>query len=174
MAYVVTKIPGGEGWRSTTFMRFTGGNTQEGQFGANQWEPFGHTEHKTKLAAFEEAAGSRTKYSSNALFARRRADTATGDLFAQPKANVVAQQEQNKNVPAEEKENSTQINLPPDLAKQFLDYAATIPDVDLYNGEEGQDSYGPDYGREDKPHVTVLFGLGADKPEQVQRTVEGM
>jgi RNA polymerase sigma factor (sigma-70 family) len=64
-----------------------------------------------------------------------------------------------------DKKNSTQINIPAGLAKQFTDFANSIPESELYE-EEGEN-----YGREDKPHITIHYGLEAT-PEQVQQTVQ--
>lgn len=59
-----------------------------------------------------------------------------------------------------EKRGSTQVTLEKKDAEPILAFAKSIPEADLYRGEEGSDSYGSDgYGIEDKPHVTSLYGL---------------
>lgn len=54
--------------------------------------------------------------------------------------------------------SSTQINLPEPVAAQVRSAASDIQEEDL----------APD-GREDEPHTTVLYGLHADDPAEVQR-----
>lgn len=48
--------------------------------------------------------------------------------------------------------SSTQIDLPEEWAKPMIAFGANIPDDDIYMPE----------GREDRPHVTVKYGLPAD------------
>jgi len=62
--------------------------------------------------------------------------------------------------------SSTQINLPDDLAKKAMDFGKTIPDDELkVENDEGK-------GREDDIHVTVLYGLHAEKPDQVKKLIK--
>jgi 2'-5' RNA ligase len=49
--------------------------------------------------------------------------------------------------------SSTQLNLPPDVAKKIDALAATIPQEDL-----------SEHGREDEPHVTVKYGITTTDP----------
>lgn len=65
------------------------------------------------------------------------------------------------------------VNMPEDHARAFLDYSASIPDDHLYNGEEGSDSYGPQYGRETTPHATVLYGIKSPDAASIRSCVEG-
>ena len=58
--------------------------------------------------------------------------------------------------------SSTQIELPSGLASKITALAKTIPDSEL--GEDG---------REDKPHVTVKFGLHTDDVAEVRRVLVG-
>jgi len=57
--------------------------------------------------------------------------------------------------------SSTQVNLAGDLSKRIMAWGKeNIPDEDIYTGEE-------DMGREDTPHITVLFGIVAQEPDEV-------
>ena len=58
--------------------------------------------------------------------------------------------------------SSTQIDLPPELAKKVLAMSAKIPDEDLAED-----------GREDNPHITSLFGLHTNDPDDVKETLYG-
>jgi hypothetical protein len=60
--------------------------------------------------------------------------------------------------------SSTHVLLSPSDAQPVLDYAASIPDTDLYTEED-------DYGRETKPHITVLYGLTEHTPEKASNVV---
>lgn len=53
--------------------------------------------------------------------------------------------------------SSTQLNLPDEHAQAIKDFAAKIPDADLAGD-----------GREDKPHVTVKYGLHGEDPDAVR------
>ncbi len=47
---------------------------------------------------------------------------------------------------------STQVNLPGDIAKRIMDWGKeNIPDEEVFDEE--------DKGREDNPHITVLYGI---------------
>lgn len=74
----------------------------------------------------------------------------------------------------EEKRGSTQVTLSDKDARPLRDFANSIPDSELYHGEEGSDSYGPEYGRELESHVTALYGLvkGGDTPKAVAAAVK--
>lgn len=57
--------------------------------------------------------------------------------------------------------SSTQVNLAPDLARRIISWGKSkIPDEDLYTDD--------DMGREDNPHITILYGIVARKPDEVQ------
>jgi len=58
---------------------------------------------------------------------------------------------------------STQINLPAALADRVRAVAARIPDAKLAKD-----------GREDTPHVTVLYGLHSDDPSAVKKALAGI
>lgn len=57
---------------------------------------------------------------------------------------------------------STQVNLPPDVGRDLQAFGAQIPDSDLAED-----------GREDKPHITVKFGLHDDDPAAVRALLAG-
>lgn len=60
--------------------------------------------------------------------------------------------------------SSTQIQLPSDLAKAVMDWGKkNIPDSEIHADEDGGK------GREDDIHVTLLYGLHAESPDQVKR-----
>lgn len=53
-------------------------------------------------------------------------------------------------------------DLPDDIAKKVMAFAALIPDEDIYDDGSGE------HGREDEPHVTVKYGLHTDDPKEVE------
>jgi len=61
---------------------------------------------------------------------------------------------------------STQVTLPSEAAKPFMDYAKSIKEDDIYT-KDG------DYGIEEEPHVTALFGLTSNDAKQVRDTLKG-
>jgi 2'-5' RNA ligase len=64
---------------------------------------------------------------------------------------------------AEPEHSSTQIDVPTELAGKIKDAAAKlIPDADL-----------ADKGREEEPHVTVLYGLEGEDPKEVADLLKG-
>jgi len=64
---------------------------------------------------------------------------------------------------------TTQIDVPPELAKSIMAWgAAKIPDDILHN--DGKDTK----GREDEIHATLLYGLTDDNPEGVQKIASSM
>lgn len=52
--------------------------------------------------------------------------------------------------------------LPEHLAQKVRDYAALIPDDDVFEDGSGE------HGREDQPHATVKYGLHTDNPDEVK------
>lgn len=57
--------------------------------------------------------------------------------------------------------SSTQVNIEASLAEKIMDWGKdTIPDEDLFT--EGDNT-----GREDTPHITILYGVVAQKPDEV-------
>lgn len=57
-------------------------------------------------------------------------------------------------------------------AKSFLAFGSQLPVESLYTGESGADSYGPDYGVEREPHLTILYGLQTTDPQQVKNLTD--
>lgn len=57
--------------------------------------------------------------------------------------------------------SSTQLDLPPDLAREVIQLGKFIPNADLAED-----------GREDKPHITVKFGLHTNNADDVARILE--
>ncbi|MEP6667847.1 MAG: sigma-70 family RNA polymerase sigma factor, partial [Chthoniobacter sp.] len=72
---------------------------------------------------------------------------------------------------AEEKKGSTQVTLPPAEAKPFQEFAASIPDSDVYRDPEKPEKD----GREFEPHVTALYGLTGegDTTNAVREAIKG-
>lgn len=62
---------------------------------------------------------------------------------------------------------STQLDLPKEQAKTISDFANKIPEEELYT-EEGDNTY----GREENPHVTVLYGLENADTTKLKKVVE--
>jgi 2'-5' RNA ligase len=58
--------------------------------------------------------------------------------------------------------SSTQVNIPEPFASEIIKLAAAIPDEEI----------DPDEGREDTPHVTVLFGLHDENPDGVREVLK--
>lgn len=62
---------------------------------------------------------------------------------------------------------STQVNLPSDIAKKIMDWGnENIPDEEISNKDENT-------GREDNPHITILYGIVDDAPHQIIDLLEG-
>lgn len=60
--------------------------------------------------------------------------------------------------------SSTQFNLPDDIGDEIIEWCqSNISDSSLY--EDPEDST---FGREYEPHVTVLYGLHANKPDEIK------
>jgi len=57
--------------------------------------------------------------------------------------------------------------LPEPLASKVRGYGLSIPDERIYDDEDGE------LGREDKPHVTVKFGLHTTDPQEVISKLQG-
>lgn len=63
--------------------------------------------------------------------------------------------------------SSTHIVLPPDLAKKVIGWGKeNIPDDMLFVDPEN-----PTFGREDDPHVTVLYGIHSDSPTECAKAL---
>lgn len=62
---------------------------------------------------------------------------------------------------------STQVNLSGDIAKRIMDWGKeNIPDEKVYDTDE-------DKGRDDDPHITILYGIVDDAPQQVIDLFQG-
>jgi 2'-5' RNA ligase len=62
---------------------------------------------------------------------------------------------------------STQVNLSKSIAKRVMDWGReNIPDEDISTTEENT-------GREDAPHITVLYGIVDQAPQQVIDLLQG-
>jgi 2'-5' RNA ligase len=57
--------------------------------------------------------------------------------------------------------------LPDDAAKRIREFASSVPDEDVYDDEKGEK------GREDDPHVTVLYGLHTSDHDEVRGKLSG-
>ena len=63
---------------------------------------------------------------------------------------------------------STQVDLPDDLAKKILDWGHNnVADEDLYTKPDGG------MGRENEIHVTLLYGLKNDDPDEIAELIKG-
>lgn len=66
--------------------------------------------------------------------------------------------------------SSTQINLPSPLASEIIRWGEEcIPDSDLF-----VDPNDIGFGREDETHVTILYGLHSDNPDDVRKLLTGV
>ena len=77
-----------------------------------------------------------------------------------------------KDAPVSARRGSTQLTLSPEDAKPFLNFARSLPDS-IVHSEKGADGK-EQYGREDEPHITSLYGLhgSGDDPAAVAGAVE--
>jgi 2'-5' RNA ligase len=62
----------------------------------------------------------------------------------------------------EYKSSSTQVLLPKDIAERVIRFGKQIPEADLAEN-----------GREDNPHITVLYGLRGSRSDQVREILDG-
>lgn len=66
--------------------------------------------------------------------------------------------------------SSTQVNLPPTLQSKIIRWGEEyISDSDLF-----VDPNDISFGREDETHVTVLYGLHSDRPDDVRKLLTGV
>jgi hypothetical protein len=104
--------------------------------------------------------------------------TATGGETSTPKTGTAEGTTENSEKggasPGQESapRSSTQLNVTGEDATKVLAFGRKIDPADLYHGENGSDSYGPEYGLEDKPHITALYGLTDADPEPVRKLLE--
>lgn len=67
--------------------------------------------------------------------------------------------------------SSTQLDLPAATASKMTEFANSIPDTELYKDPEA--NYGAQVtGRENEPHITVLYGLNTTNEAEVRKIVE--
>jgi protein-tyrosine-phosphatase/2'-5' RNA ligase len=67
--------------------------------------------------------------------------------------------------------SSVQVNLPKDICTQVIEWGKkNIPDEDIYEGK-GEDA--EKYGREDRCHVTVLYGIHTNEFSDVEEHLKG-
>jgi 2'-5' RNA ligase len=67
------------------------------------------------------------------------------------------------------KYSSTQCTLSSDDASSFLEYVSAIDENHLYHAAEGEDKY----GREDEPHVTILYGIKGNEAAPIELSTQG-
>jgi len=94
----------------------------------------------------------------------RAVETLTGK-----KAVPAAEAKSEEQIPIAHDYSSTQVDMPADVADSIRDFAREIPDEDLYVDPADTDGY----GREEKPHVTVRYGLATDSPENLRKAFKG-
>lgn len=71
--------------------------------------------------------------------------------------------------PTEYDFSSTQFNLPGDLATRILEWGDLhVPDSSLYTDPDD-----PSFGREDQPHITVLYGIHSGDPKPLEKLLYG-
>lgn len=63
--------------------------------------------------------------------------------------------------------SSTQLDIPENVARQFVDFANTIPSDQVYTDKTTK-------GREDFPHITVVYGLDTANPTAIKPLLEGI
>lgn len=102
------------------------------------------------------------------------ADRGTADAYLQKAivdiANIVEQRRTQAALIKEAyKYSSTQINFPPELAKKLMDWCnKNIPEEDVYTDPKDET-----LGKEDKPHVTVKYGLHTSNQKDIEDLVKG-
>ena len=63
--------------------------------------------------------------------------------------------------------SSTQVNISDDLAERIMSWGEeNIPDEDIYTGDDNM-------GREDTPHITVLYGIVTQNADEVIELLSG-
>jgi 2'-5' RNA ligase len=62
--------------------------------------------------------------------------------------------------------SSTQVNLDQEMAKRIIQWGKeNIPDAAIYEEEDS-------YGREDTPHITILYGILSQSPDETREVLE--
>lgn len=62
--------------------------------------------------------------------------------------------------------SSTQFDLPKGLSRDIIEFGLSIPDEELQTDDEK--------GREDCPHITILYGLKTTDDEDIEKIVKGI
>jgi len=126
-----------------------------------------------QISSIQPKESTRTKSEEAAPAAPSAEESKKG---SSPSADVQEQpaQESRKSPSAadSEKRTSTQLNIEGGAKEAVLKLGQTIAPEDLYHGEEGSDSYGPEYGLETEPHITALYGLETQEPADVRKLLE--
>ena len=139
-------------------------------------------------ADFLQAAQDQTGLSEQQLIAHGRAVRASIKALARdgdpqqgplrvPKQTVNAKPDAKldsyaKDAPVSARRGSTQLTLSPEDAKPFLNFARSLPDSIVHSEKDADGK--EQYGREDEPHITSLYGLhgSGDDPAAVAGAVE--
>ena len=85
-----------------------------------------------------------------------------GQTLADIKDFVPHWQEENRSNVGADDDASTQFDLPANIAGKILAMGRSIPDSLLH-----------EKGREDKPHITVLYGIEDDSPNKLRKALTG-
>lgn len=126
------------------------------------------TEGREEAIAYAEEAEARAQ---EALESGQAVNPVTGEPMPPPKPGgppgapppQMAEEEKRKRaMKARHKYSSTQVNLPPALADRVRSLAAQVPDESL--AEEG---------RENRPHITVRYGLHTNEAAEVRAVLAG-
>lgn len=86
------------------------------------------------------------------------------DMVPEPELSTVNKEEEEEKT---YKLSSVQIQLPEEFANIIKCLGENIPDKYIY-----EDKNDPMFGREDDPHVTVLYGLHTDNGQDVQHAIK--
>jgi 2'-5' RNA ligase len=63
--------------------------------------------------------------------------------------------------------SSVHVDVPPVLAMEIMEWGQQVSDEDIYVTQSD-----PTFGREDEIHITILYGLHTDNPEQLRKLLE--
>lgn len=92
-----------------------------------------------------------------------------GDLVKEMQkiADEQKRAQDSKDVGQEYDYSSTQLDIPENVARQFTDFANAIPTDQVYIDKTTK-------GREDFPHITVVYGLDTANPNAIKPLLEGI
>lgn len=125
---------------------------------------FDRVRDKVDMEALEQAALEGNRVKAEELLAAAVAlfgELLDEELPAQA-ATLFAVASERRAIDKERKFSSTQVQLPPEIAKKLLAYSLTIPDAALAAD-----------GRENDPHVTVKYGLHTQDADEVRSALAG-